>query len=236
MSTSSPSAVVAERADVKLGEQHRPLSAVIRDTLRARILSGEFSTGDRLVEGRLSEELGASRVPVREALRALASEGLVTIEPRRGASVVFLSDEMAHDLVEVRATLEGLNAKLAAQRRTDKVVAELKEVLERGMAAAKTGRPDQLAALNYEFHELLATAAGNAVLTDMVRSLRTRTAMLFAPNTKERARQDWEEHAQVLHAVISGNAELAALLAAQHVHNSAEARMKSRRTAREKTK
>ena len=54
--------------------------------------------------------MGASRVPVREALRALANEGLVTIEPRRGASVAFLSKEIARDLVEVRATLEGLNA------------------------------------------------------------------------------------------------------------------------------
>jgi DNA-binding GntR family transcriptional regulator len=85
--------------------------------------------------------------------------------------------------------------------------------------------------LNYRFHELLATAAGNTVLTDMVRSLRTRTAMLFAPNGAQRARQNWEEHAQVLQAVITGNAELAALLAAQHVHNAADAYLKSRKPA-----
>ncbi|WP_151446420.1 GntR family transcriptional regulator [Lacisediminimonas profundi] len=206
-------------AAVKVGQQHLPLFALIRDTLRQRILSGELANGERLVETKLSEEMGASRIPVREALRALAAEGLVTIEPRRGACVAFYSDEVARDLIEVRATLEGLNAKLAAQRRTDKSMAELKQVLELGITAAQGNDAALLVELNTRFHELLATAAGNDVLTDMMRSLRDRTAMLFTSSHTVRSRQNWEEHAQVLHAVISGNAELAALLAAQHVHN-----------------
>ena len=69
-----------------LGESHSPLTRMVVDTLRDRILSGAAAGGDRLVEGKLSEELGVSRMPVREALRQLASEGLVTIEPRRGAA------------------------------------------------------------------------------------------------------------------------------------------------------
>ncbi|KAG1281965.1 hypothetical protein G6F64_014436 [Rhizopus arrhizus] len=107
----SPQAVETQSsAPLKIGEQHPQLFAVIRDKLRERILSGEFTPGDRLVEGRLSEEMGVSRIPVREALRALAAEGLVTIEPRRGASVSVLSDAVAYDMVEVRATLEGRHA------------------------------------------------------------------------------------------------------------------------------
>jgi DNA-binding GntR family transcriptional regulator len=204
---------------VKVGQQHLPLFALIRDTLRQRILSGELANGERLVETKLSEEMGASRIPVREALRALAAEGLVTIEPRRGACVAFYSDEVARDLVEVRATLEGLNAKLAAARVTEKSLAELRSVMEQGMEAAKGDDAVLLADLNTRFHELLATAAGNEVLTDMMRSLRARTAMLFSTAHTSRSRQNWEEHAQVLQAVISGNGELAALLAAQHVHN-----------------
>jgi DNA-binding GntR family transcriptional regulator len=203
----------------KVGQQHLPLFALIRDTLRQRILSGTLANGERLVETRLSEEMGASRIPVREALRALAAEGLVTIEPRRGACVAFYSDEVARDLVEVRATLEGLNAKLAAQRRTEKSMADLKQVLEEGIKAAQGNDANLLSELNTRFHELLATAAGNDVLTDVMRSLRGRTAMLFTSSHTARARQNWEEHAQVLQAVISGNAELASLLAAQHVHN-----------------
>ena len=211
----------------KVADQHVSLSEVICDTLRERILSGELKTGDRLTEVKLADEMGASRVPVREALRALANEGLVTIEPRRGASVAFLSKEIARDLVEVRATLEGLNAKLAAQRRSEKALAELQTVLDQGIAAIRDGRVEVLADLNYNFHEMLATATGNHVLMEMVRSLRTRTAVLFATSSASRAKQNWEEHAQILQAVIAGNAELAALLASAHVHNVANAAIKA---------
>ena len=178
----SPQAVeTPSSAPLKIGEQHPQLFAVIRDKLRERILSGEFTPGDRLVEGRLSEEMGVSRIPVREALRALAAEGLVTIEPRRGASVSVLSDAVAYDMVEVRATLEGLNAKLAAQRRDAKTVERLQAFL------------------------------------------RDRTALLFAPSNMHRAKANWDEHSQILNAVIAGNGDLAALLASQHVHNAAKA-------------
>src|SRR5437868_1625874 len=81
-----------------------------------------------LVEGRLSEELGVSRMPVREALRQLAAEGLVTIEPRRGASVTQYTEDQIRELVEVRATLEGLNAKLAARRHDEAKMAELQSI------------------------------------------------------------------------------------------------------------
>ena len=94
------------------------------------------------------------------------------------------------------------------------------------IANERRDRLELLADLNNQFHELLATVAGNDVLTDMVRSLRTRTVMLFASAGAQRASQNWEEHAQILQAVIAGNAELAALLAAQHVHNAANASLR----------
>jgi DNA-binding GntR family transcriptional regulator len=229
MSTSHPSSPAAgsyapaAAPTLKIGEQHPQLFAVVRDKLRERILSGEFTPGDRLVEGRLSDEMGVSRIPVREALRALAAEGLVTIEPRRGASVSVLSDAVAHDMIEVRATLEGLNAKLAAQRRDQATVARLQAFLDEGSNAARTDSLERFLALNSEFHEMLATIAGNVVLTDLMRSLRDRTALLFAPSNMRRAKQNWDEHAQILNAVIAGNGDLAALLASQHVHNAAKA-------------
>jgi len=164
-----------------------------------------------------------SRIPVREALRALASEGLVLIEPRRGASVARLSPVIAREMVEVRATLEGLNAKLAAQRRDPALIAELEAVLREGMDAAAQGRADQLLGLNNRFHEVLGTIAANSVLQEMMRSLRERTAALFGPANVVRARQNWDEHAQILQAVIAGDADLAALLAARHVYSAAKA-------------
>ncbi|MBB3007590.1 GntR family transcriptional regulator [Cupriavidus alkaliphilus] len=221
MSLTPPPAAPAE--PLSLGASHSPLFALVTDKLREGILNGKYAPGERLVENKLSAELGVSRIPVREALRALASEGLVLIEPRRGATVASLSPVIAREMVEVRATLEGLNAKLAAQRRDPALVAELETVLRQGMEAAAQGRADELLALNTRFHEVLGTIAANSVLQEMMRSLRERTAVLFGPANVVRARQNWDEHAQILQAVIAGDADLAALLAARHVYSAAKA-------------
>jgi DNA-binding GntR family transcriptional regulator len=204
------------------------LSRVVSDQIRGRILDGTLKPGERLVEDRLSIELGVSRVPVREALRGLSVEGLVTLLPRRGATVVEITPETVAELVEVRALLEGLNAKLAAQRHDPEIVAQLEETLVRGNKAAKTGTAEELARLNAEFHERLAEASRNSVLSDVMRGLRERTSIAFAINGRTRAREDWEEHAGVLAAVIAGDAELAALLANRHVQNAAAAFAKAR--------
>lgn len=206
-----------------LGAQHSPLFALVTDTLRQRILGGQYEQGERLVENTLSLELGVSRIPVREALRALAAEGLVRIEPRRGASVARLSPNIAREMVEVRATLEGLNAKLAAQRRDPALIAEIEQVLKEGNEAVNTGQTERFVELNSRFHEVLGNIAANSVLQDMMRSLRERTALLFAPANMSRARTNWDEHAQILQAVIAGDADLAALLATRHVFSAAKA-------------
>jgi DNA-binding GntR family transcriptional regulator len=201
----------------------RSLSEVVSEQIRGRILDGTLKPGERLVEDRLSAELGVSRVPVREALRGLSAEGLVTLLPRRGATVVEVTPETVTELVEVRALLEGLNARLAAQRHDPEIVAQLEDTLARGNEAAKAGTAEELARLNAEFHERLAEASRNAVLSDVMRGLRERTSIAFAINGRARARADWEEHAGILAAVIAGDAELAALLANRHVQNAAAA-------------
>jgi DNA-binding GntR family transcriptional regulator len=206
----------------------RSLSEVVSEQIRGRILDGTLKPGERLVEDRLSAELGVSRVPVREALRGLSAEGLVTLLPRRGATVVEVTPETVTELVEVRALLEGLNARLAAQRHDPEIVAQLKDTLARGNEAAKTGTAEELARLNAEFHERLAEASRNSVLSDVMRGLRERTSIAFAINGRVRAREDWEEHAGILAAVIAGDAELAALLANRHVQNAAAAFAKAR--------
>jgi DNA-binding GntR family transcriptional regulator len=199
------------------------LSRVVSEQIRGRILDGTLKPGERLVEDRLSAELGVSRVPVREALRSLSAEGLVTLLPRRGATVVEVTPESVAELVEVRALLEGLNAKLAAQRHDPEIIEQLKDTLARGNQAAKTGTAEELAHLNAEFHERLAVASRNTVLSEVMRGLRERTSIAFAINGRARAREDWDEHAGVLAAVIAGDAELASLLANRHVQNAAAA-------------
>ncbi|HEU0196240.1 MAG TPA: GntR family transcriptional regulator [Nevskiaceae bacterium] len=192
---------------------------LVHDDLRERILSGELAPGDRLVESRLSTQLAVSRIPIREALHALASEGLITIEPRKGASVTVLSHDTALFMVEVRAALERLNARLAAEHHADEIVAKLQSILEKAEVAADRGDVDTCSGLNRAFHTTLAAAAGNPVLLDMMNSLRDRTAPVFASSSAARIKESWREHEQILRAVIAGNVELAGLLAEQHVHS-----------------
>lgn len=199
------------------------LGKTVAEQLRRLILTGQHKPGERLVEDKLSAELGVSRVPIREALRTLAAEGLVDLPPRRGASVTQLSPAIAHDLVEVRATLEGLNARLAARHHEPAIVTELHQVLTDGNAAAQSGNVDDLVRLNGAFHDKLAQAGRNSILWDIMRTLRERTSLVFAANTNRRSREDWEEHSRILAAVIDGDEELAALLATRHVHQAAEA-------------
>jgi DNA-binding GntR family transcriptional regulator len=205
-----------------LGDSHPSLNDLVAQNLRERILAGHLEQGVRLVEGRLSQEFGVSRVPVREALRLLATEGLVVIEPRRGASVARFDAQHMREVVEVRATLEALNAKLAARRHNPEQIAELRRILHEGARLAEAGDSSALDRLNQEFHDALGQVAGNTVLRDLMRSMRDRTALLFAPMNRQRGRQNWDEHAAILQAVVSGDAELAALLAARHVYNAAQ--------------
>lgn len=207
----------------KLGQKHAPLFALVRDRIREDILNGVYRPGDRLIEGKLSEDLGVSRIPVREALRELSAEGIVTIEPRRGASVAVLSDSSARNMTEVRAALEGLNARLAALRRDEATIAVLKDILQRGQDALKREDLNELKQLNKLFHDHLGAMADNSILAELSASFRDRTTVLFAPSNIQRVHSNWEEHAQILNAIIAGNAELANLLASQHVYNAASA-------------
>src|ERR1043165_9119535 len=136
-----------------LGAAHSSPSQRVAEELRRAILTNRRRPGDRLIEDRLSEELGVSRIPIREALRVLAGEGLVAVQPRRGASVAEISPEVARDLVEVRATLEGLNARLAARHHDPAIVEELGQVLEQGNRAARSKNVDDLVRLNGVFHD-----------------------------------------------------------------------------------
>ena len=204
-----------------LGAKHAPLNKVVADAIRERILAGEFEPGERLAEEGLSAELGVSRMPVREALRLLAAEGMVILEPRRGASVSSYSPEQVQELVEVRATLESLNAKLAARRKDPVQIAELQRVLTSG---SKINEKTELATIqenNNRFHEALEAIGANSVLSSIVRSLRDRTALIFARQSRSRVRENWKEHAEIVKAVIAGDADLAALLAGRHVYNAA---------------
>ena len=207
-----------------------PLGRQALGRLRRAILSGALKPGERLVEERLSADFGMSRVPIREAIKQLVAEGLAVPSEqgpgKRGAQVADLTPDFARDLIEVRAVLEGLNARLAARHRKPEALTGIRHLLEQGQAVAATGAAEELARLNASFHDLLVDAGANRVLQELMRPLRERTELVFRRNSPGRAVQDWQEHAMILWAVAEGDEELAALLATRHVHNAARARLR----------
>jgi DNA-binding GntR family transcriptional regulator len=222
MKPTAASSKSGRRAGAKApGERPSPLNQVVADAIRGRILAGDFEPGERLAEERLSVDLGVSRVPVREALRHLAAEGLVTLRPRRGAIVVSHTPEEIADLVEVRATLEGLNARLAARRRDPRHAAALERILAEGTKITERSDLASIQGHNARFHEAIEAIADNSVLKGIVRALRDRTALLFSRTSRARIRESWDEHAGIVRAILSGNVELADRLASAHVYSSA---------------
>jgi DNA-binding GntR family transcriptional regulator len=147
--------------------------------LRDQILDGVRPPGSKLVERELAAELGASRIPVREALRTLVTEGLVTPRPRTWAVVrEFTASDIA-DLDEVRAAFEPLTFRLAAQRRTRAGLERLRAVLDQELAAARAGDAVRARRAAADFHEAVTAMAANELLGELERPLRSRMRWLL---------------------------------------------------------
>ena len=120
-------------------DEFLPLRDVVFNTLRRAILTGELKPGERLMEIHLANRLGVSRTPIREAIRKLELEGLVTMIPRRGAEVAQITEKSLRDVLEVRRALDALCVELACDRITAEEKDALKRACEEFENATKTG-------------------------------------------------------------------------------------------------
>lgn len=221
MSAASPPAAVTRAASV---------DAAYRQ-IRAAIVEGTYASGERLVEQRLADELAVSRTPLREALRRLEAEGLVVIEPNRGASVRALTVDDVVDLYELRARLEGYAAERAASRRTAEQLTRLDEALAgfeaatRSPAARTTPSEPGLAELrelnvwNSAFHAVIVEAAAHvrldAILARTVdHPLVFEAFRRFDPDELARSATF---HRLVRDAIAAGDTRRAGLLLEEHV-------------------
>ena len=159
-----------------------PIAAPVRrqvvETLRAAITSGRFAPGQRLVEKDLCDLLGVSRPSVREALRELESEGLISTIPNRGPLVSTLSARDAASIYEVRGVLEGLAAKLFAERATDEQIAELSASVDRLEAAYATADVEQILVAKKAFYDVLLEGSQNVVIPSILRTMNARVTQL----------------------------------------------------------
>ncbi|MDQ6661327.1 MAG: GntR family transcriptional regulator [Chloroflexota bacterium] len=193
------------------------LRAQVKEILLARILSGEYKSGDRLVEMQLAQEFGISQAPVRESLRELEALGFVESEPYRGTHVRAITKAELTEIYPVRAALEEVAARAAAQRLAGNV-----EALEAELAAmhqeAQKGDLYEQVLHDVAFHRLIVEASGNRVLLDVWKSLRIEARTLIsALKTELDPHQLAERHRPVLEALAAGDSERAGALIRQHV-------------------
>jgi DNA-binding GntR family transcriptional regulator len=192
----------------------------IAANIRARIMNGEFAIGTPLRQAALAEEFGVSRTPIREALRQLQNGGLIEVLPNRGAVIRVPTPWEVREAYEVRAELEGMAARRAAERITRTQLRTLSEsngVLRRALDEA--GSPDTQAA-NDSFHTIICAAAGNEWLTAMVARInesfpRNVSSLALAGNERHR-QENVAEHDEIIAAFEAGDAARAR--EAMHAH------------------
>ena len=144
---------------------------VVFNTLRQAILTGELKPGERLMEIHLANRLGVSRTPIREAIRKLELEGLVTMIPRRGAEVAQITEKSMKDVLEVRRTLDALSAELACERISAEEEEALKKACLNFEAAVKTKDTKAIAKADVAIHAIIAAATGNQRLIQLINNL-----------------------------------------------------------------
>ncbi|WP_405580848.1 GntR family transcriptional regulator [Streptomyces sp. NBC_01092] len=195
-----------------------PLGAIrerVLATLRQDIIAGRLRPGDRLVERELADRFGVSRVPVREAIRALVAEGFVHFETPRRTVVRRLTPADVKELFELREALEVYAAGLAASRATQEDLAELRELLRTAASATETGDAERITDVNTRFHNRILAMAGNSLLTSVMEPVDGRLRWLTRQN--EEWPQLLTEHQELYEAIASGDPARARAHTLSHV-------------------
>ena len=194
----------------------------VYEVLRTRIISGDHGPGSHLAEEIISEDLGVSRTPVRTALRRLADDGLVTIEPHRGAFVAEYTRADIDEVFELRQILEERGARLAASRRTDAQLRKMDRLVnEMAVIAAgrKPSRLDDLHRNNKHFHELVLEAASSPRQFRIATSLAQTSVTLgtFFYYSDEDIDRSVEFHRAITHAIRLRQSQVAGSLMSAHL-------------------
>lgn len=194
----------------------------VRDVLLGRILAGEYAPGSRLVETRIAQELGISQAPVREALRDLEQLGCVVHEPFRGCSVRSMSLDELLEAFPVRAALEALAARLAAERITDDELARLEQLIAAMGEASARGDRSADSQADAAFHETIVAAAGNGTLARQWAQLQPHARTFISLSIPEGGLAPTpERHLPILDALRARDGERAAAVVHAHLMEAA---------------
>ncbi len=203
------------------GQHSSSLHSRVYNQIRNDILNGVYEPGESLVETKLSEELGVSRTPVREALRQLELEGLVQSVPNKGVTVRGISQQDIEDIYTIRMMIEGLAARWAAEKITPEEMEELKEAVELEEFYTAKCNYGSLLQFDTRFHDIIFKASKSKPLMHTLSTFHSyvQKARKVSMSSPERAAAALEEHKAIMQAIIDRDADRAEKLMTEHVRN-----------------
>ncbi|ANK88380.1 GntR family transcriptional regulator [Rhizobium sp. MC63] len=210
--------------DLQITRQNASLRILVEDKLRQAISSGRFKPGQRLVERELCELIGVGRTSVREALRQLEAEGLITSYPHRGPVVSTISYEEARQLYSVRALLESFAGQEFAENGSNEEIVALLETVEAFEAAAKSGSGTRIIEAKTAFYDCLMTGSKNVFVKQMLTSLHNRVTLLRMTSMTQpgRLQNSVFEIREIAAAIALRDGDRAAALCKRHIEIAAK--------------
>ncbi len=224
-----------DNLQVKMDE-FLPLRDVVFITLRQAILTGDLKPGERLMEIHLANRLGVSRTPIREAIRKLELEGLVTMIPRRGAEVAQITEKSLKDVLEVRRSLDALSVELACDRINEEELKALDEACTAFEEATITRDPKKIAKADVALHDIIVRATENNRLIQLVNNLAEQMYRYRFEYIKDENchKQLIEEHRIIFNSIRNKDKETASKTAKLHIDNQELSIMKLIKLERER--
>lgn len=202
--------------------EHKTVSLAdqVFEHLEKDILSGNYQRGDILTETKLSQELGVSRTPIREALRRLEQEHIIE-ESGKGCVVIGISDKDLEDIYEIRTALECLASAKAAKNRTEEQLCELKEALELQEFYLSKRDAEQIKKMDNRFHNTVYALSGSTVFCDTLIPLHKKIQKYRRASVENRSRAvaSVEEHRHIYEAIAAGDVEAAKKYTTEHIKN-----------------
>jgi DNA-binding GntR family transcriptional regulator len=196
----------------------------VRDAILGEIASGQLAAGERVIQEQIAKTLGVSRQPVQQALLLLRNQGVLCDAPGRGLVVAPLEPDQVRHMYAMRAVIEGLACRLAAQNDAERAAKQGPALIDAGRKAVASGSVARMVAADLKFHEFIYSLSGNPLIAPVMASHWTQTQRVMGEVLvkDETPRDIWDQHADILQAVARGDAALAESLARSHITQAAD--------------
>lgn len=195
----------------------------VRDAILEEIASGAFAPGDRIIQEQIAQALGVSRQPVQQALTLLRNQGVLQDAPGRGLLVAPLDPDHVRHMYDIRAAIEGLAARRAAELGAERAAKAGPALIEAGRKAVAAGSVAKMIAADMKFHEFIYALSGNPLIEPALETHLTYTQRVMGEVliSDEKPRDIWDQHEAILKAVAKGDGDRAEALVRSHLMQAA---------------